>query len=488
VTDDDGGQGSASLTIEVNNVAPTITANNVTLAEGETLALSDIASFSDPGFDNPAGSPPTQETFTFTVDWGDASAGDSGPATITTPGAAGTPTTGSFAANHVYADNNTYSAEACITDDDGAAACAPFQVTVTNALPTVQVGITQVTSEGSSVAITVSFNDLGTLDVHSTTINWGDGTTTEAGVVSESPFGPPGSDTGATGNVSGNHIYADNSTYPVEVCVTDDDGGVSCAAAVTIEVQNVAPTPMINMIGEGAEFLLVGVPVDLVGSFTDPGQPDTHTAVIDWGDGNLTTLGLVTSPLNSTHTYQVAGTYLVTLTVTDDDGGSTPISASIVVVEPAAATQETITDLQDLAQDPNLAPAAAAAINSALERLEGANGGQANNGALDHLQNGNWNAALQKIKQSLQDLEAAEVADPSLDLTAAKRLLAWTAQSVAVDIIAQAEAAANTPAEQQQVNQAKGLLAEGESLLAADDYLGAVTKFQDALQKAQGVL
>jgi hypothetical protein len=162
--------------------------------------------------------------------------------------------------------------------------------------------------------------------------------------------------------------------------------------------------------------------------------------------------------------------------------------ATVTVVAPTGAAQETISNLKTLAQDPTLTPQAKTAIQSALLRLDGSNGGKANNGALDHLQSGDWNAGLQQIKQAIQDLEAAEATDPSLDLTAAKQLLAWTAQSVASDIIAQAEVAANTSAELQQVNQAKSLLAQGESLRAAGDYLGAVAKFQSALQKAQSLL
>ena len=43
------------------------------------------------------------------------------------------------------------------------------------------------------------------------------GSPAEPGVVDESPFGPPGSVLGASGSVSGSHVYADNGLYTVTV-------------------------------------------------------------------------------------------------------------------------------------------------------------------------------------------------------------------------------------------------------------------------------
>ena len=48
---------------------------------------------------------------------------------------------------------------------------------------------------------------------------------------------------------------------------------------------------------------------------------DTHSALIDWGDGSTQTINPAISPFSLQHTYALAGKYTATVTVTDDDGG-----------------------------------------------------------------------------------------------------------------------------------------------------------------------
>ena len=69
----------------------------------------------------------------------------------------------------------------------------------------------------------------------------------------------------------------------------------------------------------------VGTSVAATAGFTDPGTLDTHTASIDWGDGNSSSAAVTeangSGSASGSHAYAAAGTYTVTLTVTDKDGG-----------------------------------------------------------------------------------------------------------------------------------------------------------------------
>jgi hypothetical protein len=71
-----------------------------------------------------------------------------------------------------------------------------------------------------------------------------------------------------------------------------------------------------------------------------------------------------------------------------------------------------------------------------------------------------------KIRKAIQQMEAAEAADPELDLSEAKTAMALTAKSVAVEVVEEAQAAAGTPEEQEKVDQANDLLDEGDALLS----------------------
>ncbi len=73
-------------------------------------------------------------------------------------------------------------------------------------------------------------------------------------------------------------------------------------------------------------------------SVTDAGPADTHEADVDWGDGSPVTervpsaaQGSGWATLTAAHVYERAGTYDITVTVADDDGGTVATTTSVEV-------------------------------------------------------------------------------------------------------------------------------------------------------------
>ncbi|HSR34278.1 MAG TPA: PKD domain-containing protein, partial [Anaerolineae bacterium] len=273
---------------------------------------------------------------------------------------------------------------------------------------------------------------------------------------------------------------------PTQVNVTlrvTFSGVISATDTVVIEVMNVAPIVSIDSITDATTGLEIGpglpLPVALVwlevnvaGSFTDPGTADTHTATMDWGDGTSDDLGDVVNAVSAAHVYATPGEYTIALVVTDDDGGVGTATAQIKVVDGAGAIQEVTNELEALLAQPDLGGDAREAIEDALDKLRGNNGGQADNGALDKLEQGTLNAALEKIKHALQDMAVAETADPNLDLTSCKSLLTLAAKSLALEAIAQAKAVSTNPTDLRKIEQANDLVTQGDALWATSDYVG----------------
>ena len=155
-------------------------------------------------------------------------------------------------------------------------------------------------------------------------------------------FGYGDTATGATPT----HAYGDNGEYTVTLRVTDDDGGVGTDTSI-VTVDNVAPTASIDSVEQpNAYFILPYHELTFIGSFTDPGWLDTPTIVWDFGD-----LVTATGALTPTHAYSLNGVYLVTLTVTDDDGGIGTDNIEITILSEKEAITTVDDNIQDLPDD-----------------------------------------------------------------------------------------------------------------------------------------
>lgn len=289
VTDDDGATSTDTVVVTVNNVAPVVTAGpDQVVSEGTPVTLT--GAFTD------AGAADTHAlAWSVSASNGQVIAGGTGAAFSFVP-----------------ADNGTYTVTFTVTDDDGGVGTDTAIVTVNNAAPQVAAGPDRTVNEGTPVALTGTFTDAGTADTH--TLSWS---------VSASNGQVVASGSGA----SFAFTPTDNGTYTVTLTVTDDDGAVG-TDTVVVTVNNVAPVvavmgnsaPTIGAAAEGQTVIVTAI-------FTDAGAADTHTATINWGDGTVTT-GTVLEiagfgAVAGGHSYAAGGVYTITVTLTDDDGGTT---------------------------------------------------------------------------------------------------------------------------------------------------------------------
>ncbi len=205
---------------------------------------------------------------------------------------------------------DAYTYEICDDGTPAPAACSEAMVTITvlppNIPPNVSAGEDQYISEGSLVLFEGWYEDPDD-DIPGYPI----------GVTILWDFGDGNS---AEGTITPTHVFQDNGVYTVTLTVTDARGGATSDSLVAT-VSNVAPTVEVSGDLQG----ITAVSVSFSGSFSDPGS-DSHTILWLFGDGSS-----VENTLTPTHTYQIPGTYTVTLRVTDDDGGIGEGSLVIIV-------------------------------------------------------------------------------------------------------------------------------------------------------------
>jgi ELWxxDGT repeat protein len=204
---------------------------------------------------------------------------------------------------HATSSNATLNHE---SSDPEFAGTVEFHVPVT-----VNAGADQTVDEGDTVELVGSFTDPGTADTH--TQSW-------SVVASNGQVIADGS--GATFSF----VPEDNGTYTITYTVLDDDGG-STSDEVVITVDNVAP----EFVSAGDDQTVdEGATVSLVGSFTDPGTSDTHTQTwsVVASNGQVIANG---SGATFSFVPEDNGTYTITYTVLDDDGGSTSDEVVVTV-------------------------------------------------------------------------------------------------------------------------------------------------------------
>ena len=118
--------------VNVTNVRPTLkVVENQTVTVGEAISLTDLGMITDPGFRNTSTAPTTDETFTYSIQWGDGTEPDQGQARIDVVGNASPRLTqASFDGIHTYTTVGNKTVTVRVTDDDGAVASGTFRIQV----------------------------------------------------------------------------------------------------------------------------------------------------------------------------------------------------------------------------------------------------------------------------------------------------------------------------------------------------------------------
>jgi PKD repeat protein len=289
VADEDGGSSMDTMVVTVNNVAPLSNAGaDQTVNEGSMVSLH--GAFSDPGAD------------TFTHLWHVVASNGQVVAEGHAQDFAFTPN-----------DNGTYTVTYTVTDDDGGSSMDTMVVTANNVAPIVDRGADKTVNEGSLVSLSAAGSDVGSVD----TLSYLWHVVASNGQIIADKTGANFSFTAM-----------DNGTYTATVKVTDKDGGFS-TDSVLVTVNNVAPTA--SMSGDMA--LVPGQAGSYSGSFSDPGVLDANQVMWNFGDGSVINFHSAkdAGAMNVSHSWDKKGTYTVTMSVRDKDGGLSTVTQSVTV-------------------------------------------------------------------------------------------------------------------------------------------------------------
>jgi hypothetical protein len=161
---------------------------------------------------------------------------------------------------------------------------------------------------------------------YSATIDWGDGSPADTGVVTGS---------GGSFGVSGSHTYAEEGTYSVTVTITDVDNATNTATAHSTATVADAPLSATCTAAAAVANPFGGTVAQLVDA--DPnGTVSDYTATIDWGDASSSS-GTVTGPnggpfqVGGTHLYAATGTYTISVHLSDVGGSTTSTTCTVLI-------------------------------------------------------------------------------------------------------------------------------------------------------------
>ncbi|HKZ47297.1 MAG TPA: hypothetical protein VJ397_00765 [Thermoplasmata archaeon] len=258
--------------------------------------------------------------------------------------------------SHVYGDNAVLPGTITVTDDDGGSAAASLSYVISNVIPggiAVSISCTPILStahaceEGEYVFFSASATDPGSDDLE---FFWdfGDGLSESRRYYNDGVGPDPYPSTGPvypfTATDMGTHAWGDDGEYTITLTVADDDGGLATVAN-KVQIGNVAPSLVLTP--DMAAYFETDA-ITVARDFSDPGSDDV-TLSYSWELGPSGTVTYFndgvgpdpplspwgTFPFTGSdsigHAYNDNGVYTLTVTATDDDGGSSTATLNLVV-------------------------------------------------------------------------------------------------------------------------------------------------------------
>ena len=282
LTDEAGITGSAHAKIIVVNTPPIASFN----VSADTVDTGEVVSFDGSGSYDPDG-----VIVSYLWDFGDGTTGSG------------------FSVQHVFSKNGKYVIVLTIKDNIGTTDSIGVTMIVRNRLP---FSFFTVSPETVDTGDVVSFDGSGSYDPDGVIVSYlwdfGDGTT-------------------GSGEIT-NHAYAEDGVYTVTLTVNDDENA-NGFSSLSEHVNNRIPVASFT---DNATVIEVSEPI----SFDGSGSYDPDGVIVsylwDFGDQNSA------SGISVNHVYRQVGTYVVTLTVEDDDGASSFLVAEKIVTEGSVLT------------------------------------------------------------------------------------------------------------------------------------------------------
>jgi hypothetical protein len=203
VTDGEGGVGTATGTINVNDIVPTVAITGAPSTDAEGSSLSLAGSASDVG---------TQYGESLSYNWAITRNGSAYPvANAADPSLTFTP--------DIY---GTYVATLTATDSQGGSSSSSTTINVTDVATTSALAAVPAVLRNTPVSFTGSYNSASTVDTHTIVWNYGDNTTKTFAA-------------SAAGALTPTHTYTTPGTYTVTMKVTDS-AGLSTTSTQTVTV------------------------------------------------------------------------------------------------------------------------------------------------------------------------------------------------------------------------------------------------------------